>query len=95
MRQFCNVVCHNLFLQRGLEGASDRMTGTNYRLGAMLCYIGPSRGRCGRVEHRQAAFREIARHSGEQSSIGFQAVSGIGLDTGLDSNGPFRREPSE
>jgi hypothetical protein len=29
-------------------------------------------------------------HSGEQSSIGFQPVSGFGAETGLNPNGPFR-----
>ena len=34
-------------------------------------------------------FPEIARHSGEQCSIGFQPVSGFGAETGLNPNGPF------
>jgi hypothetical protein len=38
---------------------------------------------------RQEAFPEIARHAGEQCSIGFQPVSGIGVETGLNSDGPF------
>jgi hypothetical protein len=38
----------------------------------------------------QEAFRQIARHSGEQCSIGFQPVSGFGDETGLNPNGPFR-----
>ncbi len=33
----------------------------------------------------QKAFREIAGHSGEQCSIGFQPVSGVGLNP----DGPF------
>jgi hypothetical protein len=38
---------------------------------------------------RQEAFPEIARHAGEQCSIGFQPVSGFGVETGLNSDGPF------
>jgi hypothetical protein len=34
-------------------------------------------------------FWEIARHSGEQCSIGFQPVSGFGVETGLNPNGTF------
>jgi hypothetical protein len=30
---------------------------------------------------RQEAFRDIARHSGEQCSIGFQPVSGFGAES--------------
>ena len=39
-------------------------------------------------------FRKIARHSGEQGSIGFQPVSGFGADTGRNPNGPFRARPT-
>jgi hypothetical protein len=41
---------------------------------------------------RQEAFPEIARHAGEQCSkhcIGFQPVSGFGVETGLNPDGPF------
>ena len=35
------------------------------------------------------AFPEIARHSGEQCSIGFQPLSGFEAETGLNPNDPF------
>ena len=38
----------------------------------------------------QEAFRQIAPHSGEQCSMGFQPVSGFGDETGRNPNGPFR-----
>jgi hypothetical protein len=38
---------------------------------------------------RQEAFPEIARHAGAQCSIGFQPVSGFGVETGLNSDGLF------
>jgi hypothetical protein len=41
------------------------------------------------VAERQEAFPEIARHSGEQCSMGFQPVSGFGVETGLNPNDPF------
>jgi hypothetical protein len=40
----------------------------------------------------QKAFRQIARHSGEHCSIGFQPVSGFGSETGLNPNGTFPYE---
>jgi hypothetical protein len=38
---------------------------------------------------RQEAFPEVARHAGKQCSIGFQPVSAFGVETGLNSDGPF------
>jgi hypothetical protein len=38
---------------------------------------------------RQEGFPEIARHAGEQCSIGFQPVSGFGVGTGLNHDRLF------
>jgi hypothetical protein len=55
----------------------------------MLCYTTPSRAWLWARYSRQEAFPEIARHAGEQGSIGFQPVSGFVVETGLNPDGLF------
>jgi hypothetical protein len=62
-----------------------------------LCYatLHPRVVAVGARNSRQEAIRDIARHSGEQCSIGFQPVSGFGAETGLIPTALSGCEPSQ
>jgi hypothetical protein len=70
---------------KGLPVATPTQAGS-------LCYatLTPSRASGRRAELPSGSIRQIARHFGEQCSIGFQPVSGFGDETGLNPNGPFQ-----